>query len=234
MPITKFTLLHRLQHVAHEQFVDHWQRVHGPLAAALPEFWKYNTRYFQNTPRLQVPQAPRWDGIAQTEQVPRENMARSLYDEAVFMQVIRPDEGKFLDIARSQVLFGEQHMIKDGPREGFKILAFLHPAPGVTLQAFQSHWLDVHAPLVQSVEGFWKHVRRYVQFHTIPSLTRTLAQADQVDSFAGVGELWFDDAASAQAALNDRDYLERIRPDERAFAGKGSVRLPVHEREIVR
>jgi EthD domain len=45
----------------------------------------------------------------------------------------------------------------------YRLLSFLKRRPDLTVEQFQKHWLEVHAPLVKSVHSFQKYVLRYEQ-----------------------------------------------------------------------
>lgn len=234
--ITKFTLLKRSPHVTHEQFVEHWRAIHGPLLGELPAFWKYNMQYFQNH-ALPLPAAigaePFWDGIAQTVQRPRNDMKINFFDEPKYIEVIRPDELKFLSITYSTAIFARQHIIKDGPRDGVKFISFIRPTESMTLEQFFDHWFHKHSQLVQNVGSFWTRIKRYVQNHGIPELSVAMVAGGKVESFAGVAELWFDSLEDAAAAFGDSEYIKRVRPDERYFISQPATRFVVREHEVL-
>jgi hypothetical protein len=45
----------------------------------------------------------------------------------------------------------------------YRLLSFLKRRPDLTVEEFQKHWLEVHAPLVKSSPSFQKYVLRYEQ-----------------------------------------------------------------------
>ena len=48
-----------------------------------------------------------------------------------------------------------------------KVIVMLKRKPGMGLQEFHRYWKDVHGPLVLGVPELMRHVRRYVQSHSI-------------------------------------------------------------------
>lgn len=60
-------LLTRKPHLTHEQFVDHWLNVHGPLALGVPDIRRYVQSHIRDTrTRADVPEsAVQIDGIAE-------------------------------------------------------------------------------------------------------------------------------------------------------------------------
>jgi uncharacterized protein (TIGR02118 family) len=65
---------------------------------------------------------------------------------------------------------------------------------GMSVEAFQRYWRDVHGPIVARTPG----LRRYVQSHVVPELY----DSDTPPAFDGLAELWYDSLearAEAQA-----------------------------------
>jgi uncharacterized protein (TIGR02118 family) len=65
--IKVLSLLTRKPHLTHEQFVDHWFNIHGPLALAAPGIRRYVQSHITNTlSRPDIPEADvEVDGIAE-------------------------------------------------------------------------------------------------------------------------------------------------------------------------
>lgn len=233
--IQKFTLLKRGDNVTREQFLQHWRDPHGPLLASVPEFWKYNTRYFQNHP-IRLPSSigaePFYDGVAQLIQRPRDDMSVGFFEDPKYLEVIRPDELNFLSTKDCTAVFAREHVIKDGPRTGVKMISFLTRAGHLSHDQFLEHWLTRHAPLVRNAEPFWRRLRRYVQNHCIPELSRAMLVDGKVETFSGVTELWFDSVQEAEAAFGAPEFIERVRPDSALFIAAREMRFMVMEVEV--
>jgi uncharacterized protein (TIGR02118 family) len=90
-----------------------------------------------------------------------------------------------------------------------KVMTFVRRRPGLTREEFLAYWLNHHAPLVMSVEGFWRHVRKYRQNHALDA-----EQVFGAAGFDGCAELWFDDVEGLRQAIADPGYTNIIRPDE--------------------
>ncbi|MEQ8663250.1 MAG: EthD domain-containing protein [Gammaproteobacteria bacterium] len=104
-----------------------------------------------------------------------------------------------------------------------KLVSVLNRHPGLAVEAFQDHWLNIHGPLVARLPG----LRRYVQSHTLLSGYRKGAPAAD-----GIAELWFDDSAALRA-LEDTSELVAVRADEVKFiAPDGHRQLFVDEHVI--
>ena len=89
-----FAFLTRRSELSHEEFLDHWLNVHGPLIAGTPELARHIRRY---------------------EQHPRAFTAEPAYAE-----LIAPDEAALLDLQRLVwVITGEPTVvIGDGTSTG--------------------------------------------------------------------------------------------------------------------
>ena len=97
-----------------EDWVRYWVEVHGPLAHEIPEFTRYYGRYVHNyvigcagaTDGL----APRFDGIVEECVESVDSFARCL-SEPKYLEIVRPDEQRFVDFERSHMLLVREHEI---------------------------------------------------------------------------------------------------------------------------
>ena len=95
-----------------------------------------------------------------------------------------------------------------------KLIVCAKRKPGITHEEFDRYWRENHGPLVKSVPEFIRHVRKYVQCHTVSNS----APLGIDSTYDGVAELWFDSLDELNKAFNEPRYLEIIRPDELKFA----------------
>ncbi|MEQ8233679.1 MAG: EthD family reductase [Gammaproteobacteria bacterium] len=105
-----------------------------------------------------------------------------------------------------------------------KLVSVLQRRADLEVEAFQRHWLEVHAPLVARLPG----LRRYVQSHTLLSGYRKGAPAAD-----GIAELWFDDTAALRA-LEDTDELAAVQADETAFIAAGGHRQVFVDEHVIK
>jgi len=93
-------LLKRKDEITHEQFVQHWLEVHGPLAHAVPQIRRYVQSHIVTTAsRPDIPDIPvdvdgiaeLWfdDAVALEEAAKTEAMQRLLADGATFIGEIK-------------------------------------------------------------------------------------------------------------------------------------------------
>ena len=94
------------------EFQDYWKNNHGPLVRSVPEFWAYVRRYVQgHTMSDSVPgfppqdEAP-FDGIAELWFDSVEDIGKA-FSHPRYLEIIRPDELKFVDFASSRVFIVE-------------------------------------------------------------------------------------------------------------------------------
>jgi len=87
---------------------------------------------------------------------------------------------------------------------------------GMSKEAFHEYWRGTHGPLVKSVPEFMRHVRKYVQHHTLAEGVPGFP-ASSAEPYDGIAELWFDSPEAIVRAFAEPRYLEVIRPDELKF-----------------
>ena len=107
-----------------------------------------------------------------------------------------------------------------------KAIALVMKKSGLSDARFYQHWREVHAPLVKHI----KDARRYVQCHRKPL---ALPGFDHCP-YAGVAEIWFDDAAAFAAMAHNPDYLNYAHADEPNFVDCASLEfLTTQERVFI-
>jgi len=105
--------LRRKPDISAEEFHRHWKEVHGPLVMSVPEFARYVRKYVQgHTVPDKVPGFPRptftpFDGVAELW---FDNVADigKAFAEPRYLEVIRPDELKFLDLPNCTLVVVEE------------------------------------------------------------------------------------------------------------------------------
>ncbi|HEY8573074.1 EthD domain-containing protein [Phenylobacterium sp.] len=113
--------LKRLPHLSREQFQAYWRNTHGPLVASVADTLKIR-RYVQlhSVPaELSAPLAASrgapddFDGVAElwfdSLEVVAANGAREEARQAAAL--LLADERKFIDLARSPLWWGEEHVV---------------------------------------------------------------------------------------------------------------------------
>ena len=103
-----------------------------------------------------------------------------------------------------------------------KLVGMMNRKQGMSVQDFQSYWLNVHAPMIAEVPG----MRRYVQSHSLPEVYGDFPQA-----YDGMAEAWFDDMQAYDAALASPAWQAAV-VDAANFIG-GGARLLATEVAII-
>ena len=138
------------------------------------------------------------------------------------MAAVQADEARFIDHSTMGLIVTEEHVVKDGPvrPEAAKSVGFVHRRPGMTIEAFQRHWREIHGPLGLAVPG----LQRYVQSHT------RLAAYDRgrVPAWDGVASLWFASVVELRTATASAEWERAREPTIRASSPR--VRSPPSSR----
>ena len=109
---------------------------------------------------------------------------------------------------------------------------------GMTLAQLHRYMIDVHGAAVVGFIGSQPDLapRRYVQNHIFDGSFRVPDGSNDPLAMGRdfVTQVWFDNPAQAQAALEAPFYLQQLRPDEDRFVDQGSVlKLPVAVRQVL-
>jgi len=110
-----------------EEFHRYWREVHAPLVQTVPEFFALIRKYVQShtleTPSSQVGGFPRseFDGVVELWFDSVEDVEKA-FAAPRYLEIIRPDERKFIDLSSVKVVIAEEVPIYDGnrpiPRKG--------------------------------------------------------------------------------------------------------------------
>jgi len=98
------------------EFHRYWKDVHGPLALGVPEFMRHFRKYVQCHPIADafadMPGAlSPYDGIAELWADNLDEVRRA-FAEPRYLEVIRPDEEQFADLANCVVMVTEEVPMK--------------------------------------------------------------------------------------------------------------------------
>jgi len=118
-----------------------------------------------------------------------------------------------------------------------KVTFCLRRKSTLSVEAFQDHWLNIHAPLVRKHQTVLRIVQ-YIQLHTDHGeLTRRLTRfRASPEPYDGVAELWYT-SKSDLAALGDdpeaRAASRELRDDEERFVDLGRSPIWVSEQKSI-
>ena len=110
--IKLFVFLKRRKGTSPEEFHEYWRDTHAKLALDLPEFKRHLRRYVQahniESATFDFPAGHiGFDGIAEVWFDDVESMNRA-FREQRYMEVIRPDEYKFLDLDECRIMVAHE------------------------------------------------------------------------------------------------------------------------------
>lgn len=206
------TFLKRKPGMPVAEFQSYWRTRHPEVVTRLPGV----RRYVQSHALLPLygKDEPVYDGIAEVwadDTGALRAMTRSPEHAGV-----QADEARFIDRTSMGVIITEDHVIKDGPvpPDAVKSVAFLTRKPGLSVEDFQRHWLEMHAPIAATLPG----LRRYVQSHT----RRPAYEAGRVPAYDGAVLAWFDSTEAIRGAAATAEYA-RVLADGISFLSAGAM-----------
>ncbi|GJF35099.1 hypothetical protein KNE206_77990 [Kitasatospora sp. NE20-6] len=209
-----------------EEFQRYWLDVHAPnYASKIKQIRRYcvDTRI----PLGPEPADPLWSGIAEIWLDNDEDQLASLQSPE-FLQGARLDEPNWAAFWRTVVLDTDAHTLLAGPGP-------LHPHPvklvllakrtnGTTVEEFRSRSLGAHAKLALDVPG----LVRYQQGHV-----RDGAYAVGETILDAAYQLWFEDEAALQAAVDSPEFA-RAEEDLKQFVEPRYLhRMAVREHWVI-
>jgi uncharacterized protein (TIGR02118 family) len=205
-----------------EEFQAYWRARHPDVVTKLPGV----RRYVQSHTRAAAYQSgePLYDGIAEVWF--QNTAAMHALRGTPELEAVQADEARFIDRSAMGLIIADDHVIKDDPTPAgaAKGVGFARRKAGMTVEAFQRHWREVHGPLGARVPG----LRRYVQSHT-----RLSGYGRGHDpGWDGVALIWFDDAAALCAATSSPEWA-RVRADEDNFVTPGPVAFIVTTEHVI-
>ncbi|MBM4256692.1 MAG: EthD family reductase [Deltaproteobacteria bacterium] len=214
--------LKRKPGMAVEDFQKYWLTTHANVVKQMPGL----RRYVQSHTLLSGYKKgnPVYDGTAELW-YDNTDALRALVNTKEF-QATQADEYNFIDRAATGQIFTEEHVIKDGPTpsNGVKNIEFVTHKPGMSIEAFQKHWKEIHGPLGASIPV----VRRYVQSHTRLSAYKS----GKAPAYDGVAITWFDDTQAMRVSATTPEY-ERTRADEPNFIAPGTLPLIITKEHVI-
>ncbi|WP_226553828.1 EthD domain-containing protein [Celeribacter naphthalenivorans] len=189
--ISRFGLVRRKDGMDDETFLNYWRKIHGPMAAKLPDLRNYYQNWITNADQVGVDH-PRgqWDldGFSELQFDTVQAMLDAL-ESPEFPPTVE-DVDKFLGQVRLIVcdknVVVPRPTVDDGPVK--KRISLLKRRPDVTPEQFKEEWLGKHAELVSK----WPGVLGYNQNLVIDRYA-TMAETTDYDAVPvdGLVEFWF-------------------------------------------
>lgn len=176
--IKAFTLISRRSDLDHEAFSAYWRDIHAGVVMSLVE--TRPLRYLQNhlADAISVyPGRRAVDGIAESWRASLEALPKPLHRNPRWLEVVRPDELRFIDIAGTANIVAEEAVLLDRPATAWKLLVF---CPGG----------DADRP---------SRAVRHVCNRPLPDRQRMLDDAIPPLEFSSIHEFWFESRATLEA-----------------------------------
>jgi len=100
----------------------------------------------------------------------------------------------------------------------FSVIVCIKRKKGLSLEEFSGHWRNIHAGLISENREFSRHIIEYKQYHKIEQDKYTANLFGEViHHYDGIGILSFLSKNHWIAAINELQYVNKVRPDEFNF-----------------
>ena len=96
--------------MTHEEFKTYWRNNHGPLVRSVPEFMRHVKKYVQChlvSSAMPIGAAGAYDGVAELWFDNPEEIEKA-FNEPRYLEIIRPDELKFVDLEKCLAFITEE------------------------------------------------------------------------------------------------------------------------------
>jgi uncharacterized protein (TIGR02118 family) len=116
-PVVKVVvMLKRKAGMGLQEFHRYWKDVHGPLVLGVPELMRHIRKYVQchaiDTGMSDTPGGPgAYDGVAELWADNLDEVKKA-FAEPRYLEIVRPDEHKFLDLANCVFMVTEEVTMK--------------------------------------------------------------------------------------------------------------------------
>lgn len=205
--------------MTHQEFRDYVVNVHGPLVRSVPEVAADIFHYHYNfpvrgaeDPLFGHPVATHLDIVTQgwfaSREAQLQNMARPRY-----LQIIRPDEGRFANEAGALMHYTREALVLDGAPSLAKVFYFRRRHPSLGRAAFQAEWLGRFPAALGLSRTPVAGVSRYVQNQVLPESDHPDGQSDKF--FDVIDEFHLDPHRSPSDSILVNELVSRVSACER-------------------
>ena len=180
-------------------FRRYWREQHGALAAKLPGLKRYEQNHVVDSVQrgIAYPRGPeRLDGFSMLWFDSEAAMRAAIATEAG--RALVADENHFIGDLRIAALDQVEVIAPATDRPLLKRMSLLRRLPEVSPERFKHEWREEHARLVKRVAGVRGYRQNLMVQREAPKGTPVDYDQMPID---GIVELWFDDAASLDAAF---------------------------------
>jgi uncharacterized protein (TIGR02118 family) len=216
------TFLKRKPGMAVEEFQRYWLASHPAVVLRLPGVRRYVQSHTLGSAYARG--EPAWDGIA--EVWADDTDALRAMTRGPEHAAVQADEAQFIDRATMGLIVTEEHVVADGgvSPEAVKAVEFLARRPGTSVDDFQGHWRERHAPLLTAIPG----LRRCV----LSATRRSAYTAGRAPAWDGVTLMWFDSPDALRAAAGSSAYADAV-ADRPSFLAPGAPPFIVTREHVI-
>jgi EthD domain len=229
-------LLKRKPGLTMQQFIDHYEGTHAPLAVKLhPSMVRYMRHFLHAVPYPLdgTLQEAEYDVLTEMwfENKAAYDEAMALAAESAVMARIREDEAHLFDMSKFSMSFVEEHEsrlpgqtgVRDN-RKDVRSMVLLQRKPGLTLDEFIEHYEIVHAPLGVKYSETQSRYRRFYLRPSLMSRSGTMSQP-AYDVATEVSFASREDMKHAVGQMKKPEINAIIEADEATFIHKPTRRL---------
>ena len=225
--IKMMILAPRRPDMSHAQFRDYVVKVHGPLVKSVPEVAAGIRRYHYNFPLTDQaepvfghPAAARFDIETEAWFDSRNAQLRNM-SEPRYLEIVRPDEGRFADEANAVFHYTHEITVQAGEPTVNKLFLFRRRKPGLSREAFQSLW-RCHFTEIIADSAVWRSaVAGCVQNHVLPAALQPLG--DDPRLFDLIDEVFLSDPTAWTRLKEDKGLLHDLAALEAELTAPGGA-----------
>ncbi len=233
-PLKKIAFLVPRPGMSNDDFLRHWQFVHGPLVAGSPGYARWRLRYVQNHVRGPGPVGQRFGfaGMAEFLLPGRSPNEDAFAQTSTYRDHIAPDERNFIDMERTVSMAAHEDTVLPG-RAPAKVVVLSSRAKGVAADELHRRYRTEVVAKALALPGFAGRVRGWCVNHVIEGSFR-LPGGRAVDWLTVdlVEELWFAstdemvqafESAPLACALLHGESRQSFVAQEHVFFDEGNV-----------
>jgi hypothetical protein len=195
--VKRFSLLHRRSQMERTRFLEHYENIHGPLAAGQEGFRQFTYRYHQNHVQagfaagLETP----YDGISVTYQKPRADYRDGFFNHPDYANV-RADEAFLFDLDATVSVLGREQIVCERDGATAKAIFLVADGEGTAMDG-----VIVDPPAV---------VRKAVRNSLDGGSASALGIGEATSPWREIWEVWFASDADRERACRDRTTLATL------------------------
>lgn len=233
-PLKKIAFLVPKPGLSNEEFLRHWQFIHGPLVAGSPGYAEWRLRYVQNHVQGPGPVGRPFGfaGMAEFLLPGRSHNEDTFAQTSTYRDHIAPDERNFIDMDRTVSMAAHADTVLPGVAPA-KVVVLSGHAKGVATSELRRRYRAELIGRAMALPGFAARVRGWCVNHVIEGSFRLPGGRAIVGQTVDlVEELWFDSPEAVVQAFEssplacawlDGDSRQSFVAQEHVFFDDGKV-----------